>query len=276
MNVVPPLTDSGTAAIIQIGYRTRTTDPGTNSFKVNRFDLAILELFSQSRFHPHGLHQFVEECVAGNDLLKGGLLLAVLWWLWMEPHPEQARRRELIVVAIIAAMIAAALSRAFANLVPFRARPFSTPGLHLEMPPARLFDMKGGSFPSDHMALAFSLVTGLFFIRRRLGVALAAYVLLAVGLPRMYLGIHWATDIIGGALLGVAVAALLGAARTRAALAAPFLRLMQARPAMFYACMFLVSFGLMTRFDSFRVLVSWSAHGTADVAKTVVHRLSSR
>lgn len=234
---------------------------------MNRFDLAIVELFSQSRLHPHWLHQFVEECVAGNDLLKGGLLLAVLWWLWMEPHPEQARRRELILVAIIAAMIAAALSRAFANLVPFRARPFSTPGLRLEMPPARLFDLKDGSFPSDHMALAFALVTGVFVIRRRVGVALAAYVLLAVGLPRMYLGIHWATDIIGGALLGIAVASLLGAARIRSALTAPLFRRMQASPGVFYACMFLVSFGLMTRFDSFRVLASWSAHGTAESRK---------
>jgi len=96
------LTDAGTTAIICIGDRTVAPpipEQFVQSESLRSRDRRALQPVAAS---PARLHQFVEECLAGNDLLKGGLLLAVLWWLWMEPHPEQARRRELVVVAIIA------------------------------------------------------------------------------------------------------------------------------------------------------------------------------
>lgn len=73
-----------------------------------------------------------------------------------------------------------------------------------------------GSFPSGHVANAatIAVILGLVFglERSRWWVWLAglAYVV-AMALARTYLGVHWVTDTIGGALLGAGVALVLWA-----------------------------------------------------------------
>ncbi|MBI2036912.1 MAG: phosphatase PAP2 family protein [Candidatus Liptonbacteria bacterium] len=59
-----------------------------------------------------------------------------------------------------------------------------------------------GSFPSGHMALLFALGTALFFTNRRWGSWFLALSFLT-GLARVAAGVHWPTDILGGALLGI-------------------------------------------------------------------------
>ncbi|HET8957462.1 MAG TPA: phosphatase PAP2 family protein [Microcella sp.] len=73
-----------------------------------------------------------------------------------------------------------------------------------------------GSFPSGHVANAatvavvLALVFGLTRERWWVWAVGAAYVV-AMALARTYLGVHWVTDTIGGALLGAAVAVVLWA-----------------------------------------------------------------
>lgn len=64
------------------------------------------------------------------------------------------------------------------------------------------------SFVSDHATLAMALGVGLFVANRKygfLGIALALF----EGFSRVYLGVHYPTDVIGGLALGTAVALLL-------------------------------------------------------------------
>jgi membrane-associated phospholipid phosphatase len=69
-----------------------------------------------------------------------------------------------------------------------------------------------GSFPSGHVANAATLTVALAFL---VGRAWAWYAGLAwvilMALSRTYLGVHWVTDTIGGAVLGAAVALALWA-----------------------------------------------------------------
>jgi undecaprenyl-diphosphatase len=71
------------------------------------------------------------------------------------------------------------------------------------------------AFPSGHALRTFALAAfvGLRFRWRAGGVAMV-YAFL-VGLSRIYLGVHWPSDILGGALLGIALAVLIEYANRR-------------------------------------------------------------
>ena len=60
----------------------------------------------------------------------------------------------------------------------------------------------GGSFPSGHAAFFFALATSVFFYRKIWGIIffLAA---LSIGLARVSAGIHWPSDILAGAVIGI-------------------------------------------------------------------------
>ena len=65
-----------------------------------------------------------------------------------------------------------------------------------------------GAFPSGHSATAFACATVLAWRFPRL--AVPAFVLAAaIAWSRVYVGVHWPLDVLGGAVLGVLVATAL-------------------------------------------------------------------
>ena len=64
----------------------------------------------------------------------------------------------------------------------------------------------GKSMPSNHAATMSAAATVLVLTRRRRGLAAGVPVALAVGLSRMYLGVHYPSDILAGFALGIVVA----------------------------------------------------------------------
>ncbi|HEY1509253.1 MAG TPA: phosphatase PAP2 family protein [Solirubrobacteraceae bacterium] len=80
-------------------------------------------------------------------------------------------------------------------------------------PPRQIWltDVPGSAFPSGHATqslatfAALAIVLGVLVPRMRgPGLALAAALALAIGLSRIYLGVHWATDVCAGWLIGAA------------------------------------------------------------------------
>ncbi len=59
------------------------------------------------------------------------------------------------------------------------------------------------SLPSGHTAMAFAPATVMFLRDRRAGTVALVFAAL-VGLSRMYLFVHWPTDVVVGALVGIA------------------------------------------------------------------------
>ncbi|RAJ66836.1 undecaprenyl-diphosphatase [Streptomyces sp. Amel2xB2] len=64
------------------------------------------------------------------------------------------------------------------------------------------------SFVSDHSTLAMALAVGVFMVHRRYGL-LGILLAVLAGASRIYMGVHYPTDVIGGLALGAAVALLL-------------------------------------------------------------------
>ncbi|MEW1724652.1 phosphatase PAP2 family protein [Streptomyces sp. NPDC093109] len=64
------------------------------------------------------------------------------------------------------------------------------------------------SFVSDHATMAMAIGAGVFIVHRRFGLFALGLALLE-GFTRVYLGVHYPTDVIGGFALGTAVALLL-------------------------------------------------------------------
>ncbi len=69
------------------------------------------------------------------------------------------------------------------------------------------------SFPSGHTTLAFCTATSAFWVARRrkhnnVGLILFPWATM-VGWSRVYRGVHWPSDVVAGACVGVAVASLI-------------------------------------------------------------------
>jgi undecaprenyl-diphosphatase len=106
----------------------------------------------------------------------------------------------------LALLCAQVVSRAVDRPRPFVADPA---GVHLFAKHAA-----DAGFPSDHATAAFAIATALALRDRRWGgVVLALATVLAVG--RVALGVHYPTDVLGGAALGAAVSWLLYARAVR-------------------------------------------------------------
>ena len=130
-------------------------------------------------------------------LLLGLLALAFLW-----PKALDLSNRFPIILAVLAAIVA---RFAVKNLIVFfynRPRPFDILEVN-QLVPHEGF----ASFPSGHAIFFFTLATVLILYNRSLGYFLFAGAIL-MGLGRITAGLHWPSDILAGASLGILVGVL--------------------------------------------------------------------
>jgi len=122
--------------------------------------------------------------------------------------PDLLRKRQTLLYTLLICIPAIVLTRLLAATLPFSARPIVNPDLHLRLAYhlERAEFVGWSSFPSDHAVMFFALATGMYLVSRRLGLLLYAQAIFLIALPRIFLGIHYPSDIIGGALIGFLLA----------------------------------------------------------------------
>jgi undecaprenyl-diphosphatase len=138
----------------------------------------------------------------------GGLVVLVLLlgWCWWAVRSREDGLRSMagIVTTAVCSVIALALSSYVIGPVVARPRPFVTLPHVLQLVP----HAADSSFPSDHAMVAGALAAGILLLHRRAGfVAMMLAFLLAFA--RVYVGVHYPSDVLGGLLIGFAVTATL-------------------------------------------------------------------
>jgi undecaprenyl-diphosphatase len=233
---------------------------------INPFDLSIIRFVQTFSQDDPVLDALVAE-IARNSLLHGGVIMATFWWLWARSDDRQQERRESLVFALFASILAIFLARALALSLPFRARPMNNPLIAFQFPySADPTTMIGwSSFPSDHAVLFFCFAACLWTISKRLGLLAFCHALFVVCLPLIYFGNHYPTDIVAGALLGMGVAFLSKIVPLRRIITRPALRWLDTHPASANAFLFLCSFEIAELFDSLRHIALSSYH-SAEIA----------
>jgi undecaprenyl-diphosphatase len=147
-------------------------------------------------------HDSVEDPVSLFERVSELLFLALVGAMLLAPATHRGRvLRRASVSALLSAGVALLAGAVISSLVdrsrPFAAHPHS---IHLFAPHAA-----DAGFPSDHATAAFAIAAAIFGYDRRLGSAvLALATLVAAG--RVAIGVHYPSDVIAGALLGVAAA----------------------------------------------------------------------
>ena len=145
--------------------------------------------------------------ISSNSLVGGALVLAVFYFVWFEEAPDNRqtpRKRDILLSTLLLGIPAVLMARVLVWNLPYRMRPIFSPELHLRQ--AYGFDpsslLAWSSFPSDHAVLFFTLATGVSFANRKAGFLLYLHAIFFVSLSRIFLGIHYPSDILAGAVLG--------------------------------------------------------------------------
>jgi undecaprenyl-diphosphatase len=123
-------------------------------------------------------------------------LAAVLAVLWRRP-------------GLFALVIAADLFADVAALALKVAIGRDRPPVRYAHPKALVTVPKDGSFPSGHAATSFACATILALALPRRWAPWLFLLAAAIGFSRIYVGVHYALDVIGGAALGILVATAL-------------------------------------------------------------------
>ena len=198
-----------------------------------------------------------------NSLFKGALFTVVLWWRWFQCGNTSTGNecRQVVLGVLAGCLLGIGVTRVLTHVFPERPRPLHNPELHIVPVQQQLLSDSAdtSSFPSDHATVFFALATGLFFLSRPLGLLAVFYVVFFICLPRLYLGLHYPTDIAAGAVVGIATALAANLPPVRRLLYAPIVSWQYLHPSPFYVGLFLMSYQLDEMFGGVRQFLSFLA-----------------
>lgn len=221
-------------------------------------DHAIITFLNQAAQHWAALDETIV-FLSNSDLLKGGVIVAVFWGAWFRADANQDEARRSLLSAVLGAIVALFIARVLAYVIPFRVRPLLNPVLHFRAP-LGLPDQSNwtiwSSFPSDHAALFCALAYGVWQASRRAGIILLLYMVIVVLTPRVYVGIHYPSDLVAGALIGFVVSAALDTQLLRRLWAGPLLAVSVKRPGLFYGVMFFLTREMADLFYDVRTVMA--------------------
>lgn len=199
--------------------------------------------------------------ICSNDFIKGGIVVSLLWFFWFQPDENITEKRKKIINVLVSCLLAIAFGRLLDRVLPFSQRPVFNPNLVSFFPNpsvARGLDFHS-SMPSDHAVMFFALATGIFLISKRIGIITFIYISCFVLFPRIYLGYHYATDIIVGGLIGILIPLIYSRINISNLISDKTLSFSLKYKGIFFLLFFWLSFQIGTMFDSSREIAHYFA-----------------
>lgn len=176
---------------------------GVMEGETHAFDMAIMQWMGANG-SPLLTSAALEVTALGASLVVWMVVMVSSVFLWVSRHRYSVL---LLWVSILGAGLVNTALKAFFD----RERP--------DVFPWRTPQAAAESFPSGHsMTSAVAYATLAFLIARlepapvmrRLTFLVAGMVIVLIGVSRMYLGVHWPSDVVGGWIMGLAWAAFCG------------------------------------------------------------------
>jgi undecaprenyl-diphosphatase len=223
---------------------------------VNILDESTFIVFNQLTHQSTILNKVVAD-ISSNELLKGGVLSAAIWWLWFRPSVSQKKTRLTLISTLMGSLIAVSIARIMILTLPYSPRPLVNDNANFSAPFSDAsfgFDMLS-SFPSDHATLSICLAFGIYLASKRMGLMMLLYSFIFILTPRIFLGLHYATDILAGAIIGISVIYFVNAQWFINTISTRVFNFSEKKPQTFYALMFLFTYETSDLYIHLRNLV---------------------
>ena len=160
----------------------------------------ILSILSFLNRFAHRSLSFDQAVVFLSDanLLKGGVIVGMIWWIWFDRENVQ-RKREALLAGLMACVPALVIVKILARLM-FRARPLNELRLlsivHYGMDNSNWKQLS--SFPSDHAGFFLVISLGIFLASRRIGLVALGWTMFVILAGKMIQAQHAPFDIAAG------------------------------------------------------------------------------
>lgn len=225
---------------------------------IESIDLYLFHAINHLAGHNKWLDLSIDG-VSRSYLVKGIPVMLVWWGLWFA-HDQSDKTRARLLAVLVTAIGAIFAGRMLALFLPFRFRPLHHPELAASMPIGLPELMLAGwsSMPSDHAMLFFALAVGLYSVHKLAGMILVAHAVFVICLPRIYLGLHYPSDIVVGAVVGIVLALVLVGPLSGALERRQVMRLAESHGALFYPAIFLITFQTASMFESAREVLKFA------------------
>lgn len=219
------------------------------------FNLIIISWLSQySQVSPkfNYIISYIEHAYA----FKGLAVMSMLWYLWFKSFYTSSKTKTTIIGTIISCVIALLITSAINYITPFQFTPIANKALNFQSPIGSTIDISSNtghgwinSFPSHHATMFYALAMGIFFVSKRLGYFAFLYITLFIILPRLYLGLHYPTDVLAGAAVGILTTTLFNQKYVMAIYERPIISLLVKYPSGFQTLLFIITFEIAVIFN---------------------------
>lgn len=168
-----------------------------------RFDVwfvsALAGFLGRSRLFDIGV-----QSAAHHGILGGFWYAAALFVLWLHAAKNREEKMRLRIITTMMGCLSAILLILLASALIQWAPPILDPALSRLYPNTIYAVSDPNSFPSHSTTVYTAVTAGVYSLDKLKGTLLWAGIIFLIGLPRIYVGGHYPTDVLAGFVLGLA------------------------------------------------------------------------